>query len=57
MEDTECPRQCVRCDGMNRRYAKDRCDEGIGKTMKNKSFRDNRIYLARGDINGCDDCL
>ena len=27
---TECPGQCVRCDGRNRRYAKDRCDDGIG---------------------------
>ena len=28
---TECPGQCVRCDGRNRRNAKERCDEGIGE--------------------------
>ena len=26
---TDCPGQCVRCDGRNSRNAKDRCDEGI----------------------------
>jgi hypothetical protein len=31
VEDTECPGQCVRCDGRNRRNTKDRCDDGIGE--------------------------